>query len=661
MKDQKSQTLCGKGDEYPSNNSNNPHINEMIEGISRRQVITGGAALGMLAFLGMIIPDACKAEKPTEFIKDRNRLPFKAIAVTRADTVTVPEGFKAITFIPWGTPICGNYPAFLEDAGNSAQDQAEQTGMHHDGMHFFPIDAQHGEGRNSDHGLLVVNHEYIDAPLLHRNGPTMADGKRVNADEVRKEINAHGISVVEVQRNASGDWSIVPSARNRRITAATPMRISGPARGHQLLRTRYSPNGTITRGTHNNCSNGVTPWGTYLSCEENWAGYFASADSELPRELSRYGVGKSSRYGWENLAGDEFERFDATRKSYSPNDDYRHEPNTFGWIVEVDPFDPDSTPVKHTALGRFAHEGVIFAPTEAGKPVVCYSGDDSRNEYIYKYVSRDKYHPGNRNNARLLDEGTLYAARFNADGSGEWLALDINDPAFQAACSTAGISFANQGEVLINTRQAADVVGATKMDRPEWGAVHPENGEVYFTLTNNTARREPDTANPRPDNVYGHIIRWREASHDHAGKDFDWSLFMLAGPEGDSLGPNAQPLTGDNILASPDGLWFDGEGRLWIQTDMSGSQQTEGPFGNNQMLVAAPHTGEMKRFLVGPVGCEITGITATPDFCTLFVNIQHPGEGSTPDNYSSAWPDGRGKRPRSATVIISREDGRQLL
>lgn len=665
MINEKDPILFGNGDELPSNTSRNPHINELIEGLGRRQVLAGGATLGMLAFLGVAMPGigqaAETAAKDSGLFKRRSRLPFSPIAVTRADTVTVPQGYKASAFLPWGTPISGSYPAFLEDASNSAQDQAEQTGMHHDGMHFFPIDAQSGSGRNSNHGLLVINHEYIDAPLLHRNGPTVVDCKRVDADEVRKEINAHGVSVVEIRRNVNGDWEVVPSARNRRITAATPMQIQGPARGHKLLATRYSPDGSTTRGTHNNCAHGFTPWGTYLTCEENWAGYFASRDSDLPRELSRYGVGKKGRYGWETLPGDEFERFDATRKAGSAKDDYRNEPNNFGWIVEIDPFNPDSTPTKHTALGRFAHEGVIFAPTKAGKPVVCYSGDDSRNEYIYKYVSRDRFRPGSRNNDRLLDEGTLYVARFNADGSGEWLALDIDDPAFQAACKAAGVSFADQGEVLINTRLAADTVGATKMDRPEWGAVHPDTGEVYFTLTNNTARSEADAANPRPGNAYGHIIRWREDSRDHIGIRFNWDLFLLAGPESDSRAPNGQPLSADNILASPDGLWFDDEGRLWIQTDMSGSQQSDGPFGNNQMLVADPQSGELKRFLVGPVGCEVTGITATPDFRTLFVNIQHPGEGSTADNLLSTWPDGPGKRPRAATVIITREDGRRLL
>jgi len=656
--------LFGNGDELPSNHSTNPHIQDVIS-LGRRKVLAGGAAMGALAFLGASLPGLAQAAEPmARGIKNvpfrrRTRLPFAPVAVTRADTITVPAGYTATTFIPWGTPITGRYPAWLEDASNSAEDQAQQVGMHHDGMHFFPMNARLG-GRQSDHGLLVLNHEYIDAPLLHRNGPTVVDGKRVNVDEVRKEINAHGVSVVEIRRGPRGEWSVLPSSRNRRITGATPMRIEGPARGHALMRTRYSPSGTSTRGTLNNCSNGHTPWGTYLTCEENWAGYFASADSELPRELSRYGVRGSGRYGWETVAGDEFERFNATRTAADASGDYRNEPNTFGWIVEIDPFDPTSTPVKHTALGRFAHEGLVFAPVKPGRPVVCYSGDDSQNEYIYKYVSRDRYRP-QRSDGRLLDDGTLYVARFNPDGSGDWLALDYDNPDFQRACEAAGIRFADQGEVLVNTRLAADIVGATKMDRPEWGAVHPDTGDVYFTLTNNSSREQAIPSNPRTPNAYGHIIRWREASRDFAGTRFNWDLYLLAGPESDSRSPAGRALDGSNIMASPDGLWFDDEGRLWIQTDMSGSQLRTGPFGNNQMLVSDPRNGETRRFLVGPLGAEVTGITATPDFRTLFVNIQHPGEGSTSTNFTSSWPDGTGRRPRSATVIISREDGKRLM
>jgi secreted PhoX family phosphatase len=654
--------LFGNGDEPLSNVSTNLHINEVIE-LGRRRVVAGGAAMGVLAFFGVLPSMAQGAESTAQraggFALKRSRVPFSPVPVSRTDTVIVPEGYTATPFIPWGTPITGRYPAYLEDASNSARDQADQLGMHHDGMHFFPIDTQKA-GRNSEHGLLVLNHEYVDAPVLHPNGPTVSNGKRIVADEVQKEINAHGVSVVEISRGRNGEWSVMPSALNRRITGATPMEMAGPARGHSLLQTRYSPSGTATRGTLNNCAHGATPWGTYLTCEENWAGYFATRDEELPRELSRYGVRSSSRYGWDTVPGEEFQRFDATRRAEDARADYRNEPNTFGWVVEIDPFDPTSTPIKRTALGRYAHEGVVFAPVKPGRPVVCYAGDDSRNEYIYKYVSREHYRP-KRSTGSLLDDGTLYVARFNPDGSGDWLALDIDDPAFQSACAAAGVVFADQGEVLINTRLAADVAGATKMDRPEWGAVHPDTGEVYFTLTNNSSRTEADEPNPRAPNPYGHIIRWREANSDHSSTRFSWDLYLLAGPESDSSDPKGRPLNDSNIFASPDGLWFDDEGRLWIQTDMSGSQLNAGPFGNNQMLVSDPKTGETKRFLVGPRGAEVTGVTVTPDFRTMFVNIQHPGEGNTPTSFASNWPDGNGRRPRSATVVITRDDGRRLM
>jgi hypothetical protein len=350
-----------------------------------------------------------------------------------------------------------------------------------------------------------------------------------------------------------------------------------------------------------------------------------------------------------------YARFNVSSLGEDATEDYRNEPNHFGWMVEIDPFDPESVPQKRTALGRFAHEGVVFAPAQEGQPVVCYSGDDARNEYTYKFVSAANYHAATAG-GYLLNEGTLYVAKFNEDGSGEWLPLDINDPDFIAKADAAGVTFEDQADVLINTRLAADVAGATKMDRPEWGAVHPETGEVYFALTNNTSRTEEnvDAANPRANNTTGHIIRWREQD----GDGFEWDIFMLAGDVGtETPGEDAVTLTEDNHFASPDGLWFDKRGVLWIQTDMSGSQQAEGPFGNNQMLAADPVTKEVRRFLVGPVECEVTGVIATPDMKTLFVNIQHPGDRSAPGDFNSHWPEGGAVRPRSATVIITKDDG----
>lgn len=504
-----------------------------------------------------------------------------------------------------------------------------------------------------------MNHEYVDPNILHLDGPTLAAVRP--ADEVLKEMQAHGVSVLHIAQDDAGQWQLVPnSSYSRRITGTSVMDIRGPARGSSKLTTRFSPAGEQTRGTLNNCSHGVTPWNTYLTAEENWAGYFVNRDAAMPREHSRYGVsGSSSRYRWEtaDAVDDLYRRFDAASRGGNASEDFRNEPNHFGWMVEIDPFDPRSVPQKRTALGRFAHEGVIFAPVVEGKPVVCYSGDDARNEYIYKFVSAANYQQATAG-GHLLDAGTLYVARFAAEGTGVWLPLDITNPEFMAKTKVAGVSFTDQADILVNARLAADIAGATKMDRPEWGAVHPQTGEVYFTLTNNADRtpENVDAANPRARNPYGHIIRWQEQGEAHAGVTFTWDIFLLGGPTGTQA---AEEITLDetNHFASPDGLWFDARGLLWIQTDMSGDQLADGPFGHNQMLVADPETQELRRFLVGPVDCEITGVVATPDLKTLFVNVQHPGEQSLPGRFTSHWPHGNGARPRSATVVIRKDDG----
>lgn len=674
-----------QGDEPLSNHSDNPHFSTILEKrLSRRQVLTGSlsaAVVGILGFPGLHANAQAKKHPSTTGLPVPPKpsftlnptLNFKAVPVTRSDTVTIPAGYKAQVIIPWGTPITGNYPAYAPDASNSGTDQEQQVGAHHDGMHYFPF-----EDNPNGHGLLVVNHEYVDPNILHTHGPTLVDGQRP-ADEVRKEIAAHGVSVVELEKEpANGDWKVVNGPYNRRITAGTPMEIRGPVRGSDLVKTKYSPNGTEARGTINNCGHGYTPWGTYLTCEENWAGYFVNR-TPRPREHSRYGISTSnSRYRWDTAQGsaDEYIRFDASTKESNATKDYRNEPNTQGWIVEIDPFDPSTKPIKRTAMGRFAHEGCWVAPPQPGRPVVFYSGDDAQNEYIYKFVTKARYHKDVKGD--ILDDGTLYVARFNEDGTGEWLPLDINNRYFHAMSLSKGVFFLDQADVLVNTRLAADVVGATKMDRPEWGAVHPQTYEVYMTLTNNSSRTESGigAANPRAPNAYGHIIRWQEQGNQPWATKFKWDIFVLAGPEGDSqvlpeLGGPA--LTPDNIFASPDGLWIDQNGILWIQTDMSGSQQSSGPFGNNQMLAANPLTGEIKRFFVGAEDCEVTGVVSTPDGKNLFVNIQHPGDRSAPNSFTSNWPDNghifahpgepvvianpSGARPRSATVIVTREDG----
>ncbi len=672
----KDSLLADNGDEIMSNQSDNPCFQEVVETrYSRRNLLHGGIAAAVATlFVASPLASARSAladgKGPAQLppqaqskppFTPKGELGFSPISVSIEDTIRVPAGYRARPFLPWGTPICGHYPAYIEGGFNSGADQECQIGMNHDGMHFFPLGKDDEQNR---HGLLVMNHEYIDPPKLHPNGPTVIDGRRVVDDEVRKEVAAHGVSVVEIMEKAPGDWEVVRGKYNRRITGGTPMLIGGPVRGSDLVKTKYSPRGLITRGTLNNCAHGFTPWGTYLTCEENWAGYFTNRTG-LPREHARYGVRiGASRYGWETVDHiDEYARFNASATGASAIQDYRNEPNGQGWIVEIDPFSPNSMPIKRTALGRFAHEGVVFANVQEGQPVVCYSGDDAANEYIYKFVTTQRYSKWLRPR-HMLDHGVLYVAKFNNDGSGEWLPLDIRFPSFRAAAAAAGVEFKDQADVLVNTRLAADVVGATKMDRPEWGAVHPHTNEVYFTLTNNSSRGSAtapvDAANPRPQNAFGQIIRWREQGNRPWARRFDWDLFLLSGPTDDSRMLDGSPLDETNIHASPDGLWFDSNGVLWIQTDMGGGQQRaeQDRFGNNQMLAANPVTGEIRRFLTGPLGQEVTGVINTPDNRTMFINIQHPGEsGEQFPQVASNWPDGGMARARSATVIITKEDG----
>ncbi len=683
----------GEGDEPQINYSLNPTFAAVLEArLARRSILKGGAGAAALGFLGLGLAgcnsgssssdDPQPAPTPGPASPEPTpRIGFNAVAVSEADTIVVPEGYSYQVMAPWGEPILGTFPTFA--LNNTGADQAEQVGMHHDGMHFFPIEGDDPYEGSSTDGLLVMNHEYIEPRFMHEaslrqplgsGGVLQANGVR-DADEVLKEINAHGVSVMRIRKGVDNRWQIQADALNRRITGLTPMQIQGPARGSALLRTKYSPNGTMTRGTLNNCAHGVTPWNTYMAAEENWAGYFRNgAGADSPREHANYGINSSptgtGRYAWELAAGgaDEFVRFDASIKGATPAEDYRNEPNCFGWMVEIDPFDPDSIPVKRTALGRFGHEGVVFAPAEEGKPVVCYSGDDSTNQHIYKFVSEETYNRATAS-GRLLDKGTLYVARFNEDGSGEWLPLVFGQPGL-----TAADGFANQADVLVNTRLAAQRVGATPMDRPEWGAVDPANGDVYFTLTNNSGRKVADAANPRTQNLHGHIIRWAEQDGDHSSSRFEWDIFLFAGDAGESgeanlagRDPNGAPLTAASIMSSPDGLWIDRDSRVWIQTDIGEGSQNTGPFkvmGNNSMFAADPETGEIRRFLTGPVGQEITGCITTPDQKTMFINVQHPGATTTAQEWEqgivrSSWPDNNSSLypPRSATVVIWKNDG----
>lgn len=630
----------GFGEKYEQGAGVNGSANLRFEGVeaSRREVLKCTAAAVAMLVGSHALGATVARGKP---------LGFTGVPVSSADTLVVPPEYEAQVLYRWGDAVgaTAGSPAFKTDGSNSWEEQALQAGMHHDGMAFFPIDG------NPRHGLLAINHEYTDDGLLHTDGL-----KTWNADKVRKSQAAHGVSVIEIIER-QGQWRVMPGSRYaRRITGNTPMDVSGPVRGHALMKTAADPSGTRVLGTLNNCASGKTPWGTYLTCEENWNGYFSSQEKPNTDEL-RYGLRhKGWGYRWHEFD----ERFDAAKH---PN-----EPHRFGWVVEIDPMDPKQTPVKRTALGRIKHEGATTTLSKDGRAVV-YMGDDERFEYIYKFVSRDKVRPGGyAANKTLLDHGTLYVARFDARGYGRWIALEHGQNGL-----TAERGFADQGEVLVKTRQAADAVGATKMDRPEWIAVHPHTGEVFVTLTNNSLRgqpgREVDEANPRADNIMGHIVRWREgggAAHDAAAEEFRWMHFALAGDPNAGKPEHRGSIKGD-IYGSPDGLAFDESGLLWIQTDISTSVMNKGPYksiGNNMMLCADPATGETKRFLTGPAGCEITGIVFTPDRRFMFVNVQHPGETASERSDPAAplavssWPDGpAGGRPRSATVVIRRKDG----
>jgi len=648
-----------------------------------------------------------------------NGLGFKPVAKTMADQVTVPEGYTARVIYALGDPLTASTPAFKND-GTDAE-FGNRAGDHHDGIEWFGLDAS---GKPSDsfnsRGLLAMNHEAttdekLSSFFIHANGGTSVLPRP--AAEIDKELMIHGLSVVEVQTDGKV-WANKPgSAFNCRVTTMTPVTIHGPARGSEHLVTKYSPDGTQARGTLNNCGTGRTPWGTFISGEENWFGYFfrdakdddARKKDKQVQALNRYGrrAGAASRHGWESGgAADTYTRWNNSAVGASAKDDFRNEMNTFGYIVELDPYDKTTTLRKRTALGRMGHENATFARAVAGQPVVAYMGDDARGEYIYKFVSSAKWDPADANPAnrlaagdKYLDKGTLFAARFKGDGTGEWLELSMDNPVI---ANSSYFEFKSEADVAVFTRLAADAVGATKMDRPEWGGVNPKNGEVYITLTNNSARTVAtvDSANPRvytdlkagkeqKGNVNGHIVRMSQKNPVDAA--FQWDIYLFASEaDADKANVNLSSLTDDNDLSSPDGLVFSkATGVCWIQTD-------DGAYTDktNCMLLAAlpgqrgdggtktlahgdkqvtTHVGKaqtpatLKRFLVGPKGAEITGITETPDGRAIFVNIQHAGENTKmadvtdPSKYESQWPAnagyGAGRRPRSATIVITKNDG----
>jgi secreted PhoX family phosphatase len=627
------------GEMEDSNCSSNQSIHEVIE-TSKRAFLKSGVVVSLASVMAPLAGCAVLSGP-------QKKLGFKPIPVGMGDKLVVPEGYTAMPLAPWGEPvgIAGRMPAFKMDGSNTAEDQAVQMGMHHDGLAFFPL-------QGSTRGLLAINHEYTDDGLLHVGG-----FNQMNPEKVRKAQNAHGLSVIEVEMK-NGRWDMVrPSPYARRVTLSTPFRVAGPAAGHALMRTSADPQGVTVLGTLNNCASSKTPWGTYLSGEENFAFYFGAGDKPT-KDQQRWGAPKSGFYAWDKHDP----RFDLQK---NPNELHR-----FGWVVELDPMDPNSTPVKRTALGRAAHEGAWVGVTKDGRAVV-YSGEDARFEYIYKFVSRDKIkQAGNgmtqaQANQDLLDHGVLHVARFDADGKGQWIPM-----VYGQGPLTSANGFADQGEVLIKSRQASDLLGATKMDRPEWLTIDPQSGWVYCTLTNNSQRGTAgkpgvDAANPRANNAMGQIIRWKDAN-DFDGLSFEWNLLVMAGDPANQR-PEAKGNIKGDIYACPDGITFDKQGVLWIQTDAHATQMYKGELariGNNQMLACDTTTGETRRFLTGPTNCEVTGVAFTPDSTTMFVSIQHPGETpsdrsdpANPTQYSN-WPDyAPNGRPRSSLVAIRKMDG----
>jgi secreted PhoX family phosphatase len=616
---------------------------EKIVGLSRRSFISAGALCGAVMFLGgNLLSRSALAAAVSE--GNSKLLGFDSIAAATTDALTLPPGYKSSVLISWGQPLQKNAPEFDPSGNGTARDQDMQFGDNNDGMSLFPFPG------DENRALMAINNEYTNYRYLFAHG-----GQPQSAEDVHKAQASEGVSVIEVKRQG-GQWQFVQTSRyNRRIHGNTPIELSGPAAGHQLLKTSADKSGKKVLGTFQNCANGMTPWGTYLTCEENFTDCFGSskADLQFDEAQKRYGATVTSReINWHLFDP----RFDLAK---NPNELNRH-----GWVVEIDPFDPESTPVKRTALGRFKHENAALAQTKDGHAVV-YMGDDERGEFIYKFVSHERIdHKNAKANRNLLDHGTLYVARFDAGdgnpdhpkGKGQWIELSHGKNGLDASNG-----FADQAEVLIHARLAASAVGATRMDRPEWIVVSPKDGQVYCTLTNNAKRGEDGQPvggpNPRAKNVYGQILRWRTDRDDHASMTFSWDLFVVAGnptvhagtPKAGSSNVNAQ-----NMFNSPDGLGFDQAGRLWILTD--GDVSNTGDFagmGNNQMLCADPDSGEIRRFMVGPVGCEVTGISFAPDQKALFVGIQHPGEngGST---FPEHLPNGK---PRSSVMVITREDG----
>ncbi len=627
-------------DDVGVNVSSEPAIGELIERrLNRRDTLRGLAGLGAVAaFSNPFSASTAEAQAAGP-----SSLAFKELAHTLDATQHVAEGYEMQVLIRWGDPVLSGAPAF-DPAGLTAAAQEKQFGYNNDYLGLYPLPAGDGSG---DRFLMVANHEYTNANLMFAGlGSGRDSALKASKEQVAVEMASVGGAVIEIARE-SGHWKVVPESKfARRITATTAMEFSGPAAGHAKLKTSADPAGTKVFGTFGNCAGGSTPWGTWLTCEENFNYYFGGdpaklADADLAK---RYGIGRTA-----NAWSRHVDRFDFDKE---PN-----EPNRFGWVVEIDPYDPASTPIKRTALGRFKHEGCTYALAEDGR-VVFYSGDDERFEYVYRFVTSRPWNPDNRAaNKNLLDEGTLSVARFNGDGKIEWLPLVHGQGPL-----TADNGFANQGDVLVKTRLAADLLKPTPMDRPEDIETNPVNGRVYVALSNNGRRKadQVDKANPRAANDHGHILEIAPKDGDHASAEGTWSIFLLAGKPGHDAGARYHRATSENgWLSCPDNIAFDSKGRIWIVTDGASSAAgvADGVYGADTTGFGRALT---RCFYQAPTGAEVCGPIFTPDDSTLFLAIQHPGEdrGSTFEKPSTRWPDFKDNTPpRPSVIAITRKGG----
>ena len=639
------------------NLSANPTIGDVIAArYGRRDFLKGG--LGVAAIAAMVSPLAILAAEQAR-ADIPSRFKFKEVEAGVDANHHIAEGYDADVLIRWGDPVLPGAPPF-DPRTQSAAAQKRQFGYNNDYLGYIPMP---GAPNPSRHGLLVANHEYTNEELMFP-GLGRQDRKEVNFAGMTKELaeiemSAHGGAVLEVVRER-GKWHVVSGSQfARRIHADTPMEMTGPAAGHPRLQTTADPTGRKVFGMVNNCAGGITPWGTWLTCEENFHGYFSGklADEQPEaRNFKRYGV-PGNAFAW----GKWHERFDVSKQ---PN-----EANRYGWVVEIDPFDPTFTQKKRTALGRNKHEGAAGIVSKNGCYVI-YMGDDERFEYVYRFVSRDKVNRTNRRaNRDLLDYGTLSVARYNADGSVDWLPLVYGE-----APLTAANGFQSQADVLIEARRASDLLGATKMDRPEDVEANPKTNNVYVILTFDDRRKpeQVDAANPRANNRFGHIIEMTPPDGDHAAARFTWNILLKCGdPSIAAVGSTFSPDTTRNgWFGMPDNLAIDNAGRLWIATDGNSAALTGRADGLWGVETKGPLRGTSKHFFRVPVGAELCGPFFTPDDETLFVAVQHPGEGggidpkagpSTFENPSTRWPDFKPNMPpRPSIVAITRKGGGKI-